>query len=107
MTEHRAGVRFRMELPIRLRWKSRGGSYREAQGKTENIGANGLFVAVPVRPREKTPIRVTVALPAGVGKVPLELLCQGRVVRLSQPGEMPGIGAIIDDYQFRPAAQHV
>jgi len=59
-------------------------------------------MTVRVRPRRNTPVTVTVLLPAEFTAVPVELLCQGRVVRWSQPGELTGFGATIDDYELRP-----
>lgn len=96
----RAGVRLPIELPVEIRWMSRVGGQRQAQGKTACISANGMFMTVPIRLRDQTPITVTVSLPLEVTKVPLELLCRGRVV--SQPGRRAGLGAIIDKYELRP-----
>ena len=103
----RTGFRIPVELPVEVRWKSRSGKSRQVQGITENISGNGLFLKVPVRPHQKTTITMTVIIPAKVAQVPLELLCQGRVVRWSRPGELPGMGAIIDDYEFRPTHRQV
>jgi hypothetical protein len=64
-----------------------------------------MFVALPVRLRDRTPITITITLPVEVTKVPLQLCCRGRVV--SQPPGYAGIGAIIDDYQFRLAQRPV
>ena len=107
VSQPRAGIRIPVELPVEVRWKSRSGNNRQVQGKTGNISGNGLFVKVPVRARRRTPITMTVFLPGGVGQAPVELLCQGRVVRWSRPGELPGMGAIIEDYEFRPAHRQV
>ncbi len=90
-----------LELPVHVRWQSRAGNCRQMRGTTGNISGNGLFMTVPIQLRCKTPITFTVFLPAEITRVSLELLCQGRVVRRNPPGEVPGIGAIIDDYQIR------
>ena len=103
----RAGVRIPVELPAQIRWKNRAGKYREAQGKTATISGNGLFMTVPLRLRHETPVTITVTLPVEVTKIPLELLCEGRVVRQHLTPQLPGIGAIIDHYQFRPAHRPV
>jgi hypothetical protein len=50
-----------------------------------------------------TTINVTINLPVELTKVPVELSCQGRVVRKSRMGKNQGIGAIIEDFQLRPA----
>jgi hypothetical protein len=43
-----------------------------------------------------------VLLPATITRVPVELVCNGRVIRWSCPGESRGVGATIDEYEFRP-----
>jgi hypothetical protein len=101
----RAGVRIPLELPAEVRWKSRAGEPRQVQGKTSWISANGMFVSLPVPLRHHTPVTITISLPVEVTKIPLQLCCRGRVV--SQPPKRAGIGAIIDDYRFRPARQLV
>ena len=103
MKQSRASQRIPMELPVEIRWKSRAGGNRQALGKTGNISGSGLFIAVPVRPRRDTPLNIKVSLPREVTRIPLELLCQGRVVRWNQRGMIHGVGAVIDEYEFRPA----
>ena len=107
MRQIRTGVRIPVELPVYLRWKGPKGDTLEAQGKTGNISGNGLFATVPVRLRHLTPVTFTVVLPSGLTRIPVELLCKGRVVRGNRPGELHGVGAIIDDYEFRPAPMSV
>jgi len=48
-------------------------------------------------------VKMRVLLPANITSVPVELLCNGRVIRWSCPGEARGMGATIDEYEFRPA----
>jgi hypothetical protein len=103
MYQLRASQRIALELPVEIRWKSRAGSSRQAVGKTGNISGSGLFIEVPVRPHPATRVTIKVLLPREVTQVPLELLCQGRVVRWSQRGKTQGLGAVIDEYELRPA----
>jgi hypothetical protein len=98
----RSGIRIPVELPIEVYWKSRWGRSRHVEGKTGNISGNGLFMSIPVRPPCKTPVTMRVLLPATITRVPVELLCNGRVIRWSCPGECRGMGATIDEYEFRP-----
>jgi hypothetical protein len=107
MRQSRAGSRIPVELPAEVRWKSRSGNLRQVEGKTGNISGTGLFLTVPVRPHLQTPITIRVSLPAEVTGVPVQLLCYGRVVRWSQADELPGVAAIIDDYELRPAHRPV
>lgn len=96
-----------MELPVHVRWKSREGKYRQVEGKTASISGNGMLLSVSVHLRDQTPVEIAVLLPIEVTRVPLELLCQGRAVRQNPATGPAGIGAIIDDYQFRPAPKPV
>ena len=98
----RAGIRIPVEFPVDVRWKSRWGRSRHVQGKTGNISGNGLFMRSPVRPPRKTPVTMRVFLPVTITPVPVELHCNGRVIRWSCPGESRGMGATIDEYEFRP-----
>ncbi len=88
---------------MHLRWKSPAGVYRQVEGKTATISGNGLYVSVPTRPPQKTSITFKIALPVEVTRVPLELQCEGRVVRWFQSGKGSGIGAVIDDYKLQRA----
>jgi len=86
-----------------VHWKSRGGRIRRVEGKTGNISGNGLFTIIPVRPPCKTTVTMRVHLPENMTPVPVELQCNGRVIRWNCPGEARGMGATIDEYEFRPA----
>jgi len=98
----RAGLRIPVEFPVEVCWKSRWGRSRHVQGKTGNISGNGLFMRIPIRPPRETPVTMRVCLPATITRVPVELHCNGRVIRRSCPGESRGMGATIDEYEFRP-----
>jgi hypothetical protein len=102
MNQRRTSQRIPMELPVEIRWKSRAGSLKQAMGKTGNISGSGLFIEIPTRLHRATSIMIKVMLPPEVTQVPLELLCQGRVVRWNQHGKNQGLGAVIDEYELRP-----
>jgi PilZ domain len=96
----RGGTRVPVELPVQIRWKTRTGRDRVAQGKTESMSGNGLFILAPVRLRHNTAIQFTVALPAEVTNTPMQLQCVGRVVRQKKTGDEAGLGVVIDDYRL-------
>jgi hypothetical protein len=98
----RTGLRIPLEFPVEVCWKSRSGNFRHVKGKTGNISGNGLFMSIPVRPPRETPLTIRVFLPPTFTLVPVELLCNGRVIRWSCPGESTGVGATIDEYEFHP-----
>ena len=105
MDERRASQRIPMELPIVIRWKTRAGSLKQAMGKLGNISGNGLFIEFPVHLRRETTVTTTVVLPRKGSQVPLELLCQGRVVRWKQDGQVEGLCVVIDEYELRPVSR--
>ena len=70
-----------MGLPVEIRWKTRAGTLKQAMGKTGNISGNGLFIEIPIRLPRSTSLMMNMLLPRGQTQVPLELSCQGRVVR--------------------------
>lgn len=99
----RGGIRLPVELPVQIRWKTPEGAERSAQGKTESMSGNGLFILAPVRLKHGTPIKFTVSLPADVTKVPMQLHCEGRVIRQNKSGGPTGLGVVIDDYRLAAA----
>ncbi len=102
MSQRRASQRIPMELPVEIRWKSRSGSTKQAVGKIGNISGNGLFIEFPVRLHRDTSVTIKLVLPREGTQGPLELLCQGRIVRWNQRGQVQGLGAVIDEYKLRP-----
>jgi PilZ domain len=102
MNQRRSGQRIPMGLPVEIRWTSRTGSPKQAVGRTGNISGNGLFIEIPVRLQRETAFTMKVELPRKPAQGPLELLCQGRVVRWNRRGEVQGLGAVIDQYELRP-----
>lgn len=102
MNQRRISQRIPMELPVEIRWKNRAGTPKQAMGKTGNISGTGLFIEIPARPKAATFVAIKVMLPREVTQVPLQLLCEGRVVRWNQRGKVQGLGAVIDEYELRP-----
>ena len=103
----RLGARIPVELPVEITWKTRTGRPQRAQGKTATMSGNGLYMAIPIRLRAATPISIVVTLPVEMTHTALQLQCEGRVVRQDKSNALAGIGAIIDDYRFRPAHREV
>lgn len=96
----RAGTRIPVELPVEIRWKTQGGKEKFAEGKTQNMSGNGLFILAPVRLQHDTPIEFTVSLPPEVTNSPVKLQCAGRVIRQCREGEPAGLAVVIDEYCF-------
>jgi hypothetical protein len=96
----RGGTRIPVELPVEIRWKTQSGKEKFAEGKTQNMSGNGLFILAPLRLRHDTPIEFTVSLPAQVTNGPVKLQCAGRVVRHRKGGKPAGLAVVIDEYNF-------
>jgi hypothetical protein len=78
------------------------------QGEIITMSGNGVFMRLPSQLRPKTRITLTVSLPTEITRIPLKLRCQAHVVGQKDATTYPfGVGAIIDDYQFRTAGRHV
>jgi hypothetical protein len=102
----RLGIRFPVEFPVKVQWRTRPGKLRQIQGQIITMSGNGVFMRLPAPLRPNTRITLTVSLPTEITRIPLKLRCQARVVRRKQAKAYPfGVGAIIDDYQFRTAGQ--
>ena len=98
----RLGIRFPVEFPVKVQWKSRPGKVHQIQGKITTMSGNGVFMRLPSQLRPNTRIVLTVTLPTEITKVPLKLRCQARVVSQREAESYPfGIGAVIDDYQIK------
>jgi hypothetical protein len=59
-------------------------------------------MAIPKRVRPGSQIAFTIMLPAEIVKVPVKLICRGRVVRQHWSKDLQGVAAIIDDYKLVP-----
>lgn len=105
VTNIRGSMRVPLELPVQVRWRASGGRSRRAEGKTSNISGNGLFMAIPKRLRPGSRIAFTVMLPAEIAKIPIKLICRGRVVRQHRSNDLQGVAAIIDDYKLLPVTR--
>ena len=105
MNERRVSQRIPMGLPVEIRWKTRAGTLKQAMGKTGNISGNGLFIEIPIRLHRATSLMMNVVLPRGATQGPLELSCQGRVVRWKQDGQVQGLCVVIDDYELRSVSR--
>jgi hypothetical protein len=106
MKQRRISNRIPMELPVEIQWKGPRGSQKQAVGRVGNISGNGLFIEIPIRLQRGTSVRIKLILPRGDAQAPLELLCQGRVVRWNERGKVQGVGAVIDQYELRPVVRN-
>ena len=104
----RLGIRFPVEFPVKVQWKSRPGKVRQMRGEIITMSGNGMFMRLPSQLRPNTKITLTVSLPTQITRIPLKLFCKARVVGQNPLTAHPfGVGAVIDDYQIRTAREPV
>jgi hypothetical protein len=105
VNERRASQRIPMGLPVEVRWKTRAGILKQAMGKTGNISGNGIFIEFPIHLPRATSLTIKVMLPREATQVPIELSCQGRVVRWNRDGQIEGLCVVIDEYELCPVSR--
>ena len=86
----RQAERYDTQVPLRL---EQGG------GMVRNVSASGLYFVTDVPLEEGKPMKLTFefqSLPSGS----IQVNCMARVVRLEDQGEMTGVAASIDSFEF-------
>jgi hypothetical protein len=99
--ERRATKRFRVELPITVRWTN-GSAFGEAHTESQNISSRGVYFLLPEEVKSGSAVEIVLTLPhentlAG----PLRVRCQGRVLR-TEIKKLDGVGTVaqIKCYEF-------
>ncbi|HXE89999.1 MAG TPA: ATP-binding protein [Terriglobales bacterium] len=94
-------TRFPLSLPLRYR---RPGEPEWHEGLTENISRSGVLFRAQDVLEPKTPVELTVLLPAGTFGAGAVVNCGGYIVRTVQPTApemLPGFAAAISDYSLQ------
>ena len=111
MSESRTGVRFPVELPIRIQVSD---IEAEQAGTTSNISAAGVYIKTQASGSEETSgqavwrpgsvVSFEMTLPAEVigASEDAHVQCCGRVVRVEKLKDDPrnGVACVIDNYEF-------
>ncbi len=99
-TERRAAQRFKLALPLVVRWQaeSAGGVVTE----TRDVSSRGVYFLVPGAVQKDSPVELVMTLPHEVTLVgPVRVRCLGRVVRTEvRNGGRVGVVAVIERYEF-------
>ena len=104
----RLGIRFPVDFPVKVQWKNETGKMHQIHGKITTMSSNGVFMRLPRQFRANSRIILTVNLPTEITRIPLKLRCLARVVAQKRNTTYPfGIGAVIDDYQFRTSCRRL
>jgi PilZ domain len=99
--ERRATKRFRVKLPIIIRWMNQSG-IGEAQTESENISSRGVYFFLPREINNGSSVEFVIIVPHEITLAgPVRVRCQGRV-RRTEIGEMDRVGVVaeIERYEF-------
>jgi hypothetical protein len=99
--ERRATRRFRMKLPMRVRWATKSGN-GEVQTESEDITSRGVYFVLPTEIDNGSWVELVLVLPHEITLAePVRARCQARV-RRTEIKEMDrvGVAAEIELYQF-------
>lgn len=95
--ERRSRVRFPLDLRVRYRTLGRGEPIT-GEGWVLNVSSGGVLVAYRDEIRAGTPMELNIEWPSLLdGRVPLQLVMLGRVVRC----ELSGLAVALSRYSFR------
>jgi hypothetical protein len=105
--ERRASRRFRMRLPLTVRWTDENVVGGEAVAESREVSSHGLYFHLPNGLMESgSAVEITMTLPPALTKAgPVRVRCLGRVLRrnLEPLGEV-GVAAAIERYEFQGGA---
>jgi len=99
--ERRATKRFRLKLPITVRWTNPSG-IGEAQTESEDMSSRGVYFFLPKEINNGSSVEFVMVLPHEITLAePVRVRCQGRV-RRTEIGEMDRVGVVaeIERYEF-------
>jgi PilZ domain len=96
----RAGKRFPLHLPIRLKDRDQA----EVETLTANVSAAGVYIVADSELKVGSEIEFDITLPGKIigSDSDVEVRCRGRVVRTAdeEAGARMGVGCVIDHYRF-------
>jgi len=100
-TERRTMKRFRVKLPMTVRWPS-GSLIAEAQTECQDISTGGVYFFLSKQPQDGSLIEIVVTLPHHLTQAGLiEVCCQGLVQRTEiKKRNLIGVAATIERYEL-------
>jgi hypothetical protein len=101
--ERRATRRFRMKLPMRVRWAAKSGN-GEVQTESEDITSRGVYFFLPTEIEKGAWVELVLVLPHEITLAePVRVRCQARVGRTEiKKKNRVGVAAEIEVFQFLP-----
>ncbi len=99
--ERRTAQRFRIKLPMTVRWTS-GSAVGEARTESRDVSSRGVYFFLPKEVTNGSPVEIVLTLPHEITLAgPVRVRCLGRVQRTQEeePGRA-GVVAEIERYEF-------
>ena len=99
--ERRASKRFRVTLPITVRWTNQSGSW-EAQTESEDVSARGIYFFQPKEIENCSLLEFVIAFPSEITLAELvRVRCRGHVRRTEiKETDRVGVAAEIERYEL-------
>jgi len=99
--ERRTACRFRMKLPLIVRWTN-GVAVGEASTQSHEVSSRGLLFSLPEEVRLGTLVEILMTLPHEITLAgPVRVRCLGRVLRFdTHAQEGTTVAAAIERYEF-------
>ena len=98
--ERRATRRFRIKLPMTVRWANRSGNW-ETQAESEDITSRGVYFFSPAEIEKGSPVEVIIVMPHQITLAePVRVRCQGRV-RRTEIKDTHRVGVVVEIQQYR------
>lgn len=99
--ERRSTQRFRIKLPLTVRWTT-GSSVGEAATESQDVSSRGVFFSLPKAVKKGAPVEILLTLPHEITLAgPVRVRCLGRIQRTeTREGGVVGVGAAIERYEF-------
>ena len=101
MGERRSARRFRMQLPLSIRWAN-GTASGEALSTSKDVSSRGLSFLLPKAISSGALVEIVMTLPHEITFAgPVRVRCLGRILRsLEQESSEYQMAAAIDRYEF-------
>ena len=99
--ERRTAQRFRIKLPMTVRWTS-GSNIGEARTESRDVSSRGVYFILPKDVKNGSPVEIVLTLPHEITLAgPVRVRCLGRVHRSQEAKEgSAGVVAEIERYEF-------
>lgn len=98
--EKRGVRRFALNLPVRMN-KGSGSAIDELIGETRDVSSRGAFVQTESSFVEGAAVEFMMTLPSEITLAdPIRVRCQGKILRVEQTADNPGIAVAIEKYDF-------